>query len=155
MVHVSEDKLEAVTREMERVGKRAIAFQRYVLRRAWGVYYAIWVFAFFWFVFLPYLILSFVSQNADIAFYLGYTLVGGLAGYATWVNFSKAYRTLILKRSLFGERRSYYRWFFVAFWISFFIAIQLLFHFFGSRVLSVYYLLLLSVPLVNLFKALF
>jgi len=97
---------EVLVHEMLKIGERALKFEEYVLRRAWGVYYAVWAFAFLLFFSVPSII-SFVSPslvNNPYPYFMGYGLVGGMAGWATYLNFEKVYKTIRLRRALLGGR---------------------------------------------------
>ena len=141
---------EVLVREMLQIGQRALRFEEYVLRRAWGVYYAVWALAFIMYFSVPSII-NIVSPSLvsnPYPYFLGYGLVGGSAGWATYLNFEKVYRTIRLKRALSGGRQVNRRLGFAAwsligtsFFLLFFVPYRLL----GLKGLSVGYLGLIYV----------
>jgi hypothetical protein len=87
---------------LEQIAERALTFQRYIFRKAWGTYYAVWgaaylVFAFAWEIpsFLPNL--GYWNWIYYTAIYGG---IGWLGGIATMLIFKNARRTLLLRKSI-------------------------------------------------------
>ncbi|MEM0272241.1 MAG: hypothetical protein QW514_06860 [Thermoprotei archaeon] len=139
----------ALAEGMIRVGKRAVKFQLYLLRRAWGVYYAVWALAFFFFTFLPPILVFILPNMANnpVTYYVGYALVGCMAGYATFINFEKVYKTVKLKTTLELKRSNFYRRLFgVLFGVGYLLLFTSSFYFFGFRGISTAYIALLLVP---------
>jgi hypothetical protein len=151
VTNLSSEDVEALTREIELVGRRAIRFQNYVLRRAWGVYYAVWALAIFLFEFVTYStsVLAPVYGYNVVFYIVVYTVIGGLAGWVTMVNFSKAWKTIRLRRALAHPKCSteapkITRFF--AIFLGYFAGFYLANHFFGVSGEALTYVLLFSIP---------
>ena len=102
--------------QLKLTGKRALAFDNFVMRRAWGVYYAVWAVAITLFVFISNLISILVPAGLQwIAYPVVYVLIGVLATLSVSSSFSKAGAAIHLRRSLYGEkqegRRNFYFYF--------------------------------------------
>ncbi len=90
--------------ELRLTGKRALAFDRFIMRRAWGVYYAVWALAISLFIFLPWIIVPLTPENERwIAFPVAYISVAILATISVSRNFANAQRAIDLRRSLGGD----------------------------------------------------
>jgi len=85
---------------------RALTFQSYLIRRAWGVYYAIWAAALVTFFVFPALVaeaypsLSFLGE---ITYYALILAVLGLATWATSWSFGQTFRALNFRRAVHRE----------------------------------------------------
>lgn len=91
--------------QLRLTGKRALAFDKFVMRRAWGVYYAVWALAISFFIFLPNVILYLVPINLTwIVFPVSYMAVGILATFGVSRNFSNAEAAINLRKSLDGYK---------------------------------------------------
>ncbi len=144
--------------ELEWVSRRTLDFEEYVLRRAWGVFYATWAAAYLAYVGLPYLLSGLPNAFAWLAYALGYGVVSLSVGMLTGRIFFTAGRTLRLRRSL--EPESWRRGFglrFIAVFVIFFASAGLSVYFFGARGISLYFVVLLvyDVYLFHLLKSSF
>ena len=54
---MSDQQTEEIARQLICVGNRAVVMERYLLRKAWGIYYAIWALSILLFIYLPNLLL--------------------------------------------------------------------------------------------------
>ncbi len=139
--------------QLEAIAERALTFQRYILRRAWGIYYAVWTVAFAAFVLINFLpIPANLSQNilaSELIFGTLYGSIGLAAGVATIRIFGNAHRTLrlhrILTRDRQGKAKTYS--FLIGWWASLYVIIALSFAFFGQHALSVLFASLFSVEI--------
>ena len=141
---------EVLAREMLQIGRRALRFEEYVLRRAWGVYYAVWA-LFFSVLFIIPSVIGLVAPSltdSPYPYFLGYGVAGGLAGWATYLNFEKVYRTIRLRRALLGgtqARRSLKIGGWILIGVSNFLLFLVPYYLLGFKGLSVGYLGLLYV----------
>lgn len=87
--------------ELREVGERALSFQRYIFRRTWGVYYAIWSAAFIIYILSGLLPLG----GSWILYAILFTVIGWGAGMATWWIFRLAQRTMLLRIAVNGKRQ--------------------------------------------------
>jgi hypothetical protein len=152
VIPLSSEDVEAITREIELVGRRAIKFQNYVLRRAWGIYYAVWSLAIFLYGFVPFVAHALApTYGYSALFYIViYAVIGGLAGWVTMVNFSKAWRTIRLRRALDYPKRSSAApriSLFFAIFFGYFASFYLAQYFFGLGGEALTYALLFSVSI--------
>ncbi|MDG6991436.1 MAG: hypothetical protein JRM99_08495 [Nitrososphaerota archaeon] len=136
--------------QLREVGERALTFQRYVYRRAWGAYYAVWSAAFFAFSLggeLP--LFALVPAGVSWAPYaLLYGGVGLGAGVATLWVFRGANRAISLRNAIgrhprTGGRR-YYALIWV-WWLGFYVLAFASFTFVPAEALSVLYASLFTV----------
>lgn len=96
--------LQETLEELRLTGKRALAFDNFVMRRAWGVYYAIWALAIALFIFIPSAIYALVPPEfMGIVFPVVYILIGISATLGVTRTFSLAEGTINLRRSLYGK----------------------------------------------------
>lgn len=135
---------------MLQLGQRALRFEEYLLRRAWGVYYAVWAFTFLMFFSIPSVVyvISPSLASSPYPYFLGYGLAGGLGSWATYVNFQRVYRTTRLRRALSGTKRVSRRLRFLALvliWVSPFLLFFVPYQILGFRGLSMGYLVLIYV----------
>ncbi len=73
---MSDQQTENIAQQLICVGNRAVVMERYLLRRAWGIYYAIWSLSILLFIYIPEFlnpIKSVVLQ--DFAFILSYGVI--------------------------------------------------------------------------------
>jgi hypothetical protein len=135
--------------ELQEIAARALKFQRYIFKRAWGIYYAVWAGAILAFsLFFPLLDMAGPAfQNLPwyfyAVFYGGIGLGAGLA--SAWI-FKNAIRAANLQRVLKPDKhtRLYYRM--IGFWwIAFYIIIGVAFTIYGAHALTLLYAMLLSV----------
>lgn len=93
--------------EMEAVGERALAFRRYVLRRAYGTYYAVWASALFLYILVPYALYTGLGLSTlTIAASAFVVIAVGLAATAvTTSRFRKEAKAAALRRVLHPESR--------------------------------------------------
>jgi hypothetical protein len=89
--------------QLEAVGERALRFQRYIFRRAYGAYYAIWAFAILVFQLLPYAIFSLFGPTIATYLVIGIASVsiGILATVVSVRSFGEAARTVALRHVLY------------------------------------------------------
>lgn len=144
---------EALTAErLEEIGGRALTFQRYIYRRTWGTYYAIWAAAFAIFAYLNQApIWSLVPQSLTwVPYVLAYGGTGWGAGIATAWIFTRAYRTVSLRRAInpLSQTRSQRRWALMwVWWAAFYVIAFVSFAFFQSQAFTVLFALLFSVEI--------
>ncbi|MHB8361036.1 MAG: hypothetical protein ACYDAO_06280 [Thermoplasmataceae archaeon] len=85
--------------DVRSIANRALEFDFYIFRKAYGTYYAVWATAIFLFVFLPYIIFTLLPPNAqEIAFITIYVSIGLVAMSSTTRIFSKAARIIEFKK---------------------------------------------------------
>jgi hypothetical protein len=136
---------------LEQIAKRAINFQQYIFRRAWGIYYAIWaaayvVFAFGWEIPFQSLLPSYLIW---VPYALLYGGVGWAAGIATVVIFGNARRYVFLREAV----GSYPRWeksryaLMIGVWVAFDVAIATAFEFYPHAALTILFGLLFAVDI--------
>ncbi|MEM0288140.1 MAG: hypothetical protein QXG05_08255 [Nitrososphaerota archaeon] len=94
------------------VAERALKFQQYILRRAWGLYYAVWSLAFILWVFLPYSLSIYYPAAGAFPYLVAYTTpaIIGMAA-TTWI-FKRAKATIELKKvagRIENKKRPFYR----------------------------------------------
>lgn len=72
------------------IGEKSIGYQLYIMRRAWGVYYAVWAIAFVIFSMSPIFIFGTFSGFLPIFIYIAcYGITWYTAGYLTYRIFSR------------------------------------------------------------------
>lgn len=111
--------------DLESVARRALAFRRYVLRRAYATYYGVWAFTLFLYILVPYLLIStfgpsFLTDSVAVSL----VVVAGLAasGVTSW-RFRKEARAAALRGALrLRSRRTGGRWLPMLWWWGAFIA---------------------------------
>jgi hypothetical protein len=143
--------------ELEKIALHALVFQKYVFRRAWGIYYAVWTVAIIFFAF-GYLI-PFVSAFPASASWVPYALlyggVGVIAGVASFWIFGSAWRTLELRR-LIRERneklRRKYVLLIALWWTAMYAAIGISFTFFEGHAFTVLYGALFLIEIFLIFQ---
>ncbi len=94
---------------LDRLAGRALVFQAYLLRRAWGVYYAIWSAALVGFFVVPGVLagpLSHASTAEVVAYYVYLALLIGAAIGATSWAFAQSARAVRLRDTLEGRQLS-------------------------------------------------
>jgi|GEM_PF-2076367 hypothetical protein len=98
---MNQDELLALSDHLKCVGTKAVNLDRYLQRRAWGIYYSIWAFSIFLFIFLSYPI-GYINQGYIqlLAYITSYVLIVFFASYFSGMVFSKAKRLVNLQRSL-------------------------------------------------------
>jgi hypothetical protein len=148
--------------QLDKIARHALVFQKYVFRRAWGIYYAVWTVAITIFA-LGYLI-PFVSvfpaSIAWVPYALLYGGVGLIAGVASFWIFASAWRTLELRRAV-GEHNEKlgrkYILLIALWWTAMYAAIGISFTFFEGRAFTVLYgaLFLIEIFLVFQLRACF
>lgn len=101
------------------VARQAVNAEYLILRRSWGVYYAIWALIISIFILAPYPIINYVPRHAQyIAFLVIYPSLGILASLASFRVFRKANHLIFLKRSLASESiRPMKRWIVHVSWV--------------------------------------
>lgn len=110
--------------ELGRLAGRALVFQAYLLRRAWGVYYLIWSAALVGFFVVPGVLTGPLAPTTDLELVLYYGYLAGLIALAIWGTswaFTQSARAAWLRDTLEGRQRSRQR-FFQILWISLAIA---------------------------------
>src|SRR5579884_3315130 len=74
------------------VAERALKFQQYMLRRAWGLYYAVWSLAFVLWLAIPYSISILYPDAGFYPYLIAYSIPGLIGFFATSWIFSKQRR---------------------------------------------------------------
>ena len=98
---MNQDELSALSDHLKCVGAKAVSLDRYLQRRAWGIYYSIWAFSIFLFIFLSYPVGLIKQSSVQIVVYIiSYVLIVVFASYFSGLVFSKAKRLLNLQRDL-------------------------------------------------------
>jgi len=146
---LSDDNLSAG--KLEEIATQALIFQRYIFRRAWGTYYAVWSAAFTVFIFsnlLPFQSLV-PSGLLWITYAVLYGGVGLAAGFATISIFKNAHRTISLRKIVGTYRETEGRryalmWFW---WLGLYAIIFLSFAFFPREALSILFALLFTIEI--------
>ena len=103
---MTDQETEHIAQQLLCVGNRAVVMERYLLRRAWGIYYAIWALSILLFIYLPNLlnpIRPVLLQ--DIAFGSSYAAIIAVSGYISGLVFSRAARAAKLQGDLAGNSR--------------------------------------------------
>lgn|SRR5487761_112706 len=129
---------------LETIAHQALSFQRYVFRRAWGIYYAVWTVAIAVFTFgyqIPFLS-EFPANVAWIPYAILYGGVGTIAGLASFWIFGNAWRTLELRRAV-GIREEKYRrkhiLLIILWWVAIYAVIGISFTLFEGQAFTVLY----------------
>jgi hypothetical protein len=93
--------------ELESIGKKALLFQSYVLRRAFGEYYAAWAVALFCFLLIPELVFSQFGYVlwAEACVFGADVAIGIVTTVFTRRSFQKSARTAALRRTLRANAR--------------------------------------------------
>lgn len=110
------DEAAEIDSQLEQLAEKALVFQTYVLRRAWGVYYSVWSFAVSFWIILPVILGKLYPDAPSTLYFVLYSLIGMLAGSATARIFSNAWRTLALRRIIRRERKRPKRILLYRFW---------------------------------------
>jgi hypothetical protein len=138
--------------EIRRAAKRALTFQRYIFRRSWGIYYAVWAtaFAMYWFL-LPGLvsILGLSSAENSYAILVSDLVVSIVAGWMSGRIIERARAVIFVREGVQLETNPFQRrraW--LAVWCAYIMAILLTAAFFGSHLLSIAFGLATAVTLV-------
>jgi hypothetical protein len=135
-------------KQLQEIAGQALKFQRYIFKRAWGIYYAVWAAAIAAFTLIfPLMGLIGVSQNLPWFFYAGiYGGVGLVAGFASGWIFRNADKAASLRKILKPDSGARRRWWLIAtWWIGFYILIGISFTIFGIHALAILYAMLLTV----------
>jgi hypothetical protein len=133
--------------QLEALAQRALIFQNYIMRRAWGIYYAIWAIAITVFLSLPTLVQSFVpiAMIGWPIYATAYSLVGCMAGIATFRLFSGAGRTIALRRVVSREEQRRY-WFIPLLWVlAFYSIVGSAFAFSAVHAMAILFVSILSI----------
>lgn len=130
--------------QLETIARHALTFQKYVFRRAWGVYYGVWMVAITIFIFgyqFPFMSI-FPAGMAWIPYSILYGGVGIIAGIASFWIFGNAWRTLKLRKAV-GIRDEKFRRKYVLlimlWWAAIYAAIGVSFTFFEGQAFTVLY----------------
>jgi hypothetical protein len=109
--------------DVKRLAERALAFQRYVFKKAWAVYYAIWACTFAVYIYLPFLVGALDSHyNLGTGYLLINVGVSALAGWVSTGMIEKTRNTLLVQNALKAPSNTIDRkrkWF-VVWWIVYF-----------------------------------
>jgi hypothetical protein len=138
---------------LEQIAERALTFQRYIFRRAWGTYYAVWAIAYIAFVFggvVPFPLQSFFPENLSwVPYAIVYGGVGWGAGIATMWIFKNAHRTISLRKAVGSYRPLRGRGFTLMWiwWAIFFVLAGLIFVYIPKEALSILFAMLFSVEI--------
>ncbi|MEM0118170.1 MAG: hypothetical protein QXV32_06965 [Conexivisphaerales archaeon] len=99
---MSEDDLAAI----QTLASRALRFQEYIMRRAWGLYYSAWAFTFTLYVAIPLLLENYYPLAPAVVYFVLYVAASLFGPLATGWIFTKARRTFDLRFAAFGKRRA-------------------------------------------------
>jgi hypothetical protein len=139
--------------DIRRAGERALSFQRYMFRKSWGVYYAVWAVAFTLYFFLPSFadILGFGGVLASSYVLLGIDLVVSIiAGWMSGRIIEKARNSLLVQQGIrphAGPYQRHHKWF-AAWWLTYILTILLASVYFSSHYLAVVFALATTVTFV-------
>ena len=101
---MTDQETEHIAQHLLCVGKRAMVMERYLLRRAWGIYYAIWALSILLFIYLPNLLNPIRPVFLqDLVFGAAYSAIIAVSGYFSGVVFSRAARAAKLQGYLSGN----------------------------------------------------
>jgi hypothetical protein len=137
--HSASDENSLSPSDVRRLTKKALQFQRYIFRKTWGIYYALWACAFTIYIFVPPLLETFGLPN----FVNGYPLVAVdlvvsvIVGIATGRLLESARRSAFVHSVLRSPRDAFYKRWFGAWWMIYITAIIVSAVFFGADLLSV------------------
>ena len=126
--------------EVRRLTKRALLFHRYIFRKSWGIYYALWACAFTIYIFVPPLL---ETLGLPPNFLNGYPLVGVdllvsvIVGIATGRLVERARRSAFVDSVLRSPQEASYKKWLGAWWILYIAAIIVSAVFFGVDLLSI------------------
>jgi hypothetical protein len=134
--------------KLREIAERVLTFQRYIYRRAWATYYAVWSAAFVSFALGTVLPLeSIVPRNIDwVPYAVLFGGVGLAALFATFLIFKSAYRTISL-RNVAGASPHMGGRDFALVWVGFYAVVFVSFFFFQREALSILYALLFLVEI--------
>lgn len=98
---MNRDELLALSEHLRCLGTKTVRLERYLQRRAWGVYYSIWAASILLFILLPYSI-DFISRPylQLAAYVVSYVVIILIASFSSGLVFSKAKRLASLERNL-------------------------------------------------------
>jgi hypothetical protein len=133
--------------KLEEIGQRALTFQRYIYRRAWGAYYALWAAAFAVFIggnFLPLYELA-PGALAWVPYAVIYGGIGWAAGIGTVLIFRNAGKAMHLRR-LVNHPKVSSKWNLAwLWWVAFYVIAFVAFSRFPAQADSILYALLFTV----------
>ncbi len=79
---MNDREMEELKKHLTMVGKQSILADRYLLKRVWGIYYAIWSLTIFIYMLLPYTISLVTSSFTELVIYIvAFSAVTAIAGY--------------------------------------------------------------------------
>jgi hypothetical protein len=127
--------------ELEDVARRALLFQRYLFRRTYGTYYAVWAAALSVFFVIPFLL-----GSMGEFFVLVLQVVTGIVATAVTVqSFTRVIRANRLWQAFLPRRRVPYFFHIIAWWAGFILVIYFAFRFSTYVGYASLYLMLISV----------
>src|SRR5579875_833398 len=101
-----ESDYEKISKQLLCAGNKAVRTVRYLLRRAWGKYYAIWAFSIFLFIYIPNFLNQLTSTLLqDVGFSVSYGSIIVVSSYLTGLTFEKVARTAKLQKALYRYPR--------------------------------------------------
>ncbi|MDS0257164.1 hypothetical protein ApAK_05685 [Thermoplasmatales archaeon AK] len=101
-----ESDYEKISKQLLCAGNKAVRTVRYLLRRAWGKYYAIWALSIFLFIYIPNFLNQLTSTLLqDVAFSVSYGSIIVVSSYLTGLTFEKVARTAKLQKALYRYPR--------------------------------------------------
>jgi MFS family permease len=134
--------------ELEQIANRALKFQKYIFRRAWGVYYAVWAAAIAAFSFAFPVFNAFLPSlpwEVYVAYYGGIGIVAGFA--SVWI-FNNAAKTAKLRRILKPDTKLRLKYRLMGlWWLAFYVIILLAFTYYSVHALTILYAMLISVAI--------
>jgi hypothetical protein len=148
---MSEDDSGATVTTLEQLALRALNFQRYIYRRAWGIYYALWAVAYIAFVVGG--IIPFQNYFSPNFIWVPYLLIYGGGGWASGIAsaliFKNASRIVSLRKAVglhrpVRGRSDYLMW---AWWLAFAIVAVSVFIFLPAVALPIYFAMLVGVEI--------
>lgn len=127
--------------ELQYVARRAILFQRYIFRRTYGTYYAVWAAAISCFFVIPFALGSIGEYFVPVL----QIATGVAATFVTVQSFAKAIRAGRLSQVLQHGKGSPYLFYVTAWWIAFVALVYATFHLSSYAGYTSLYLMLISV----------
>lgn len=115
---MNEGSIREIFERLKSTGEQALAFDAFVFRRAFGVYYSVWALSIALFISFPLIISYLVPEDVQVfAYPLFYSLVGVLATLYTTKVFSKARGIIRFRKAVkgldLGEKRRNWRYYYV------------------------------------------
>lgn len=98
---MNRDEILTLSEHLQCLGTKALTLDRYLQRKAWGIYYSVWAASILLFILIPYPIGLIRQPYIQLAAYVVlYMLIMSFAFAFSWKGFSKAERLSSLERDL-------------------------------------------------------